>query len=220
MGPLDAVLPNLQSPELLLEKDGESVFLTSSRFEAMTSRDDVMALAQRALALIEAAARLAGVRPMPIQANRVEEQTTDGPRSTTYVHALSMSAVIGLPTPTIVIGGQPPPPPLAIPVEVGLRDSRAARALEFFAREPNWYDLYKVLDVIEEDVGGEKALANKGWVSRSELKRFTATANNLATLGPDARHAIDAWKPPASPMTLDDAVSTIGRILSAWLATK
>lgn len=216
-GLIDALSPHLQSPELHLEKDADRTFLVSSRFDALSSRDEVMAEAQRALPLIVAAMRLSGLRPMPIQANRVEEQTRDGPQSTVYAFAFSASAVIAAPGASRDDQSRPAAP---IPVEIGLRDEHVARALELFARDPSWYDLYKVLEVIEEDVGGEKALAGKGWASRIALKRFTATANNLVALGSDARHAISTWKPPVSPMTLDDAVVLIGQVLSAWIAAK
>ena len=219
---LEAVAPHLQAPHVRLEKDGDTIFLTSSTFDEMTSRDEVFAEAKRMVPWIKAAIRLAGISPTgQVAAHRVEEQTPDGPRSTTYAQVgLAAALTISALPPTILIDGKPPPPPPPIPVELALRDARAARALELFARDPNWYDLYKVLDVIEEDVGGEKSLEGKGWASAKELKRFTATANSLGALGLDARHARDAWKPPKSPMTLEDAVDLIRRVLNPWLATK
>jgi hypothetical protein len=219
---LTAVARHLQAPEMRLEKDGDTVFLTSSTFDAMSSRDEVFAKAEQMVPSIKAAIRLAGVRLTgQVAAHRVEEQTPDGPRSTTYAKVGSATAVIitALP-PTILINGKPPPPPPPIPVEIALRDPRVALAFELFAREPNWYDLYNVLDVIEEDIGGEKVLEHKGWAPASELKRFTATANNLTALGFEARHARDAWQPPKTPMTLDEAVDLLRRLLTSWLATK
>lgn len=218
---LEAVAPHLQASQVRLEKDGETIFLTSSTFDAMTSRDAVFAEAERMVPSIKAAISLAGLRLRgQVAAHRVEEQTPDGPRSTTYAKVGSAALILtGLP-PTILINGKPPPPPPPIPVEIALRDPRVALAFELFAREPNWYDLYKVLDVIEEDVGGEKVLERKGWAPASELKRFTATANNLTALGFEARHARAAWQPPKTPMTLEDAVDLMRRVLNSWLATK
>jgi hypothetical protein len=164
---LEAVAPHLQAPQMWLEKDGDTTFLTSSMFDAMSSRDEVFAEAERIVPWIKAAIRLAGISPTgQVAAHRVEEQTPDGPRSTIYAQVgLAATLTISALPPTILIGRKPPPPPPPIPVELALRDARVARALELLARDPNWYDLYKVLDVIEEDVDGEKALEEKGWVS-------------------------------------------------------
>lgn len=218
---MQAVAPRLQAPELRLQFDDGRIFLVSSVFEAMASRDAVFGAAQGMLPALTAAIRLAGIaRLNDISAVRVEEGTPDGAQSTTYVQAQAAALIVSMPTPTILIGGKPPPPPPAIHAELALVDSAVARALELFSREPSWADLFKVLEVVEEDVGGEKALERTVWASPAELKRFTATANNLNAVGLDARHARTTHQAPKSPMTLKDAERLIGQVVEAWLASK
>jgi len=84
-----------------------------------------------------------------------------------------------------------------------------------------WRPLYRVLDAIEEDMGGEKALESmlkeRKWVDGSELKRFTHTANNYQAIGDLARHGRGDWQPPDNPMTLGDAEQQISTLLKSWL---
>ena len=218
---LRALAPHFQSSEVRLHDEGDLVFLTSSTFKTMTTRAEVFEAAERILSALPGAMRIAGV-PIsePVIAQRVFERTPDGQQNTTFISIPSIAMVMSMPAPTILIDGKPPPPPPAIPVERALHDARVARALELFGRDPNWFDLYKVLDTIEEDVGGERALEDKGWATRAELKRFTRTANNLNALGSGARHAIEAWQPPKNPMSLEEASVLIGKVLAAWMATK
>jgi hypothetical protein len=216
---LKAVAPHLQTPELHLDVDSDTIFLKSSTFETMTLPGDVIAAARRMVPSIKAAIRLAGITgPRAVDAYRVVMETPEAPQNFVYVYAQESLAVGEALSATILGGSQPPPAP--IPVELALTDARVALALELFAHDPNWYDLYKVLDVVEEDVGGERALEAKGWVPQSELKRFTQTANSQGAAGSDARHARDAFRPPKVPMPLADAVDLIRRLLIAWLATK
>ena len=216
---LKAVAPYLQTPKLRLEVDGDTIYLTSSTFEALTWPDDVIAAARRIVPSIKAAIRLARVTgPRAVDAYRVVVQRPEGPRNFVYVYAQEAIGVGEALAATVLGGSQPRPTP--IPIELALTDARVALALELFAHDPNWYDLYKVLDVVEEDVSGERALEAKGWVPRSELKRFTQTANSHGAVGLDARHARNAFRPPKVPMPLADAVDLIRRVLISWLATK
>jgi hypothetical protein len=216
---LKAVAPYLQTPELRLEVDGDTIYLKSMTLEALTWPDDVIAAARRMVPSIKAAIRLAGVTGLrAVNAYRVVVQTPEGPRNFVYVYAQEAVGVGEALSATVLGGSQPPPAP--IPIEIALTDARVALALELFAHDPNWYDFYKVLDVVEEDVGGERALEAKGWFPRSELKRFTQTANSHGAVGLEARHARDAFRPPKVPMPLADSVDLIRRVLISWLATK
>ncbi len=220
---LASVSPHLQAPELQVEQDGDRVFLVSSTFDVMSSRDEVVGAAQRMVPLILGAMRLTGLRPTgELIANRVEEQTPDGPKSTTYAFAQAGFLTLTTFAPVILIGGQPPPPPPPIRVEIGLRDDRVALAMELFAREPSWSDLYKILDVIVDDLPGRKkaVLIQKGWATEPELRAFTGTANSYWAVGLHARHAFISRKAPKHQMSLGDAVDLIRRLLDLWLADK
>jgi hypothetical protein len=62
---------------------------------------------------------------------------------------------------------------------LGAKDETIARALTLYGTlDHNWKNLYMVLEVIEEDVGGEKALVKINWISQERLKNFKHTANS------------------------------------------
>jgi hypothetical protein len=215
---LDVLFPRLQTPTLTLERDGSDFYLVSSAFESMADRAEVYAAANRMLPRITAAARMAGLRPRALTAPRVEEQTPNGPATTSFAGA-GVAAAIAAAHPPPFAGAAPPPPPPSIPVDRAQNDDRVDRALALYARDPTFVDLYKFLDVIDEDVAPD-SIVSKGWASAPDIKRMKGTANNLRALGLDARHAIDAWQPPRVPMTLDEATALVGRVLEAWLNTK
>jgi len=50
---------------------------------------------------------------------------------------------------------------------------------------------YKILEIIELDVGG--SIYQEGWTNKSEATRFTQTANSAEALGDAARHAKNMW---------------------------
>ena len=133
----------------------------------MSTREEVFAEAERMVLVVRATARLAGMAPGPIDASRVEEQTAEGPKSTTFAQPGTAMATIKT-FATVLVGNSPPPPPPPIPAEVALRDARVARALELFAGDPDWSNLYKILDVIGEDIGGgHKAVERTGWLRQA-----------------------------------------------------
>lgn len=95
----------------------------------------------------------------------------------------------------------------------------AANVLHQFGQEPTWGNLYKVLDAIEESLGGEKALLATGWVSDRKLTRFTRTANTMQAIGDNSRHGKRNQPAPPKPMTLQDAQALIRLLVKKYLET-
>jgi hypothetical protein len=216
---LQAVARHLQAPEIELMKDGDTMYLVSSTFDAMGSRDDVFEAAVRMERYLEAAIRLVGLKAAePLVVRRVDEETPVGRRSTTYLRPPSAVMTLSVPPPTILIDGMPPPLPPALPIELAMHAPRVARVLELMAKPPTWQSLYKVLDVIKDDLGGP---VPSTWASGAELRRFKRTANSHAAVGLDqSRHAKDAWQAPRSPMTLREAIDLFRLLVTTWLASK
>ena len=117
-----------------------------------------------------------------------------------------------------------PPPPasksIAAAVKSAMLDTKVNKALRLFGSARDWVDLYRVFEVIESDVGGEKGLVSRGWITRKLASLFTSTANNPAAIGDAARHGHSNQPPPARPMTLTEARELIRRLLESWLQTK
>ncbi len=97
-------------------------------------------------------------------------------------------------------------------------DKAVADALHFF-RENTWISLYKVYEIIRDDVGKKDEIIRTGWVGK-ELNRFTYTAQSRAALGDAARHAAKKFQPPPKPMPFHEAESLIRGVLLSWFHSK
>ena len=95
-----------------------------------------------------------------------------------------------------------------------------SEVMNFWGKERNWFNLYKIFELIRKDAGGEQKLIKNGLITKSEMSRFTNSANNRKASGDDARHGVSHHQPPANPMTLDDGKGFIDRLIREWLELK
>lgn len=127
---------------------------------------------------------------------------------------------------------QPPasaPPPSPGPNYLQLAEAApdAAEVLEILSKpdsSPDWFDLYKVLEIVSKNVTGLPGLKGllqlkkMGWVPAAQLEAFTASANHQGISGGQARHArISGTPSPRLRMTLIEAQQLIGALVKAWL---
>ena len=102
-----------------------------------------------------------------------------------------------------------------------LEDSAISTVCELLSRSPiAWNDLYRALEIITEDVGGNKNLIELGWATKESIRRFKHTANSPATIGLDARHGVNQGEPPLIPMILSEAVALLDTIVYQWMWSK
>lgn len=116
------------------------------------------------------------------------------------------------------------------------REDLVAKALRLFSREHTWDNLYRVYEVVEEDVMVKEGMNSKdtqapnkvmakmesyGWAKAADIDRFRGTANSVQWLGDDARHGHEPRKaPPPTPMTHAEAGALVRTIVSQWLRSK
>ncbi|MCJ8010159.1 hypothetical protein MUG84_00190 [Paenibacillus sp. KQZ6P-2] len=101
----------------------------------------------------------------------------------------------------------------------GLDNEDVASILRYF-RKPNWMNLYKIYEVIRDDLNGEAALISKNYIPRKDIKRFTQSAQSKELLGDEARHASLKYKPPEIPMNIDEARQLIKQLFEHWVISK
>ncbi|MDW7972794.1 MAG: hypothetical protein RMI01_06285 [Thermodesulfovibrio sp.] len=99
------------------------------------------------------------------------------------------------------------------------KDNSIEKALQFFSKN-TWIDLYKVYEIIRDDVGGEHQIVANNWATKNDLERFSRTAQSKDAIGDDARHASKKYTPPAKPMSFNEAKELKKRILIKWLNYK
>jgi hypothetical protein len=99
------------------------------------------------------------------------------------------------------------------------KDRAVEDAMLYYTNQMNWFNLYKVYEVIEHDV--RRDILNKWTQGRAE--DFTYSANNARVSGYDARHS-SAKYPKASSkrssMSLQEAFVFVTDLLLRWLQTK
>jgi hypothetical protein len=210
-----------QAGTVRIEKDGSAYYLVDDEFASMSDSTPVHKRAQAVLSILNGAATIADSSHRPVALASV--QFID-PRSNvnSYVHLTStieararVGAVLVSTTPS----AQPLPRPTPDAVKwaaYALTDDRAARILRYLQKRKDWVSLYKILEEIEEDMGGSKAIQQAGWASETAMGRFTATANNRLAIGDDARHSTSKFQLPKRPMTPSEAEALIRRIAESW----
>jgi len=118
-----------------------------------------------------------------------------------------------------VSGDQPPPPPAPGPDYVQLAQTHpdVAEVLDILGNAdpaPDWADLYKVHEILLDNVPG---FYQRGWVTRDQISTFTASANRSEVSGDLARHARLKGDPPTRTMSLGEARQLIGALVTRWL---
>ena len=161
----------------------------------------------------------------PFGAGAVVEVADDGTKHVyQFVHLQGIASLEAFGVATI-LGGTPSPAPVS-PFEVGVRDladPQVGLVADLLREDPSWVSLCKIVDAIEDDVGGGRTLEAKGWVAPNNLKRLTMTANAVEMAREGGRHAkrkssLATAKLP--PMTIEEAWQTVRMLARAWLLAR
>jgi len=211
------------TPDLLVVREGEEFCLKSTAFDALASEDDVYAKAKSLMPSLNgiASVYVTGYRNVGISGGIISIDA--GGTRKRYIYE-AVTEEIRLKASVDVAGGVAVargPTEADAAIKAAFTEEVLSRALQFFSLEKNWVNLYKVLDAIEEDMGSADAVMKKGWVSASEIDRFTGTANNHNAAKGNARHGYVSKRPmKKKPMTLAEAEQLIRTLLTQWLKTK
>jgi hypothetical protein len=119
----------------------------------------------------------------------------------------------------VLINGKPVPSQEGRVLSAVDQDPDLVQVLRLYgSRVPDWRDLYFILEAAEEAIGCE--VHEKGWVSKAERERFTATVQNRRAIGNLARHGHTKFAPPAKPMTLPEARELTAQVVGSWMRSK
>src|SRR5262249_25797375 len=144
--------------------------LKSTAFDGLGSEDEVYSRAKSLMPTVNGIASMCepGFRNVGLAGGVVLIDAV-GNRSR-YVYAATSDAVRMGGSADAAGGVVAPrgPTPADAAMGVALKEEVVSRALQFFSQEKNWVNLYRVLDAIREDLGGLKAVENRGWVAAKE----------------------------------------------------
>jgi hypothetical protein len=106
-------------------------------------------------------------------------------------------------------------------LRVARQDRAARQALQFFAATPTTPErLWKVYEVIRDELGGPANVIGKGWATHDEIDSFRSV-HYPSVLGENARHGVEPTRPaPRHPMSFAQAQEFIRRLLAHWLDSK
>ena len=84
----------------------------------------------------------------------------------------------------------------------------------------SWVNLYRLYEIVRDDIGGEKAIVSRGWCQPEDLRLFRWTANHPEASGDAARHGSRSESAPKQPMELSQAQTIIKTMVQKWLRAK
>jgi len=191
----------------------------------MSNADEVRNKTDELLSLINGASRLILRTRTPITSCVVEKINDDGTRlgfvsvsdSATMRETVNVTTI--LEDNTVQEIHQADPIHDWINVAQGnVNVAKVFRLLSNFGYD--WVNLYRIYEVVEDDVGGSSKIAQGQWTTETAIERFKHTANSIGAIGDEARHGKETTQPPKNPMTFSEAKSLIETILHNWLRSK
>jgi hypothetical protein len=123
----------------------------------------------------------------------------------------------------VMEGGFPvPEPPPRGPryVKLAEQDPDVADVLRVLGQPwlLDWYDVYKAWEIVEHAVGGWRQVVARGWATKTDIDRLTASANHPGISGDEARHARMSGTPgPNRRMTMSEADDLVRRLVASWV---
>lgn len=214
----------------VIEEEG-SYYLKNVDFNSLTNAADVYQKAGELIPIIKGAVKVLSGGFCAIEVDYVTFIDDEGKRYNHYfiepacgqlrISGMDPELTVIKPNGTLDSSPNPNPSTLERYIEIARKDGKVNKALRFFSSsEPRWYALYKVLDVIEEDLGGGKKLEETQWASKEKIELFRRTANNFRAIGYEARHGHEKYQPPERPMSLSEAESLMADLFNKWLQSK
>lgn len=221
---LEELSRSLDSAELRLTQEGQSFFLRSMDFNSLKSADDVRNNATEILSLINGAARLALRMRKPLVVGNIVKVNDGGKRrifaSLSATMSLRGNICVSITRADGTVEQFRQADPIPSWIEVAQHDKNVAKVLRLFAGTHDWVNLYRIYEVIEDDIGGKHNIESKGWATKKAITLFKHTANSIDVIGDESRHGKKIGEPPPNPMPLSEAKSLIETILHNWFRSK
>ena len=218
---LEALSAALSDDDLRVYVDRGEYVLQSEKFEGCTNSEEVLTIAQP-LALILGGIlylRLGSTTSLEIQ--HVFFENPDGSRHI-FVHLTDTVRATSTMTATaILLNGEAVPQnsnPIYDRLKLAEKDTNVAKVLRLLRIDPeSWMGIYKIIEVIADDMHGLPGIVAAGWATQGRLDLLKHTAN---TAGDLASHGSTNKPPPKNPMDLSEARTLTRTISQQWLKAK
>lgn len=217
--------------KVLLDGQGPGYLYESDSFHSCSTSDEVEQIAEVELAVLSGILKLERDARDGLKYGAVYRLNPNVGRDIFVriretlelrVEAGAVTAVVTDAAGNVIAQPAPPPPRSAVLLQLAVGDAAIAKVLRLLSAQDamTWVGLYRIHEVIEEDVGGQHKLEKQGWGSADDLRRFKHSANSVQVGGDKSRHGKEPQVPPKNPMTLAEAEAYGRYIVQAWLASK
>lgn len=223
---LEALSRSFADEEIRILAEDRNYFLESKKFVEATTSEEVLEKAKEICGVVSGVARLAYGARATLKPEHVYRLHPDGRRDVFVIikEGLEIRASIGA---VIVITSDgsevvvEAKDPARSWIDVADNNESVAKALRLFGTDAkDWVGLYRVYEVVEQDVGGIKHISAAGWATEEAVRRFKHTANSPSATGDLARHGKENTQPPKNPMDLSEARSLVEVLLHNWIREK
>lgn len=225
---LEALARHFDRGDVRVTRDDRGYYLTAPAFDLVSA--DAGELMNTAQATVRAAngvvrALVTEFRPVRVTGH-FDGQSADGRGINHQVvvpDGIDARSMVG--TPTVSVGGvvaQPPPSPAPDYLQLAQTNPDLQDALALLGKGVDgldWFDLWKVWEIVRDNVGGFNAVVAQNWVLQADLAAFKPSSNDPALSGDAARHARHTGPPPAKVLSVEQGRELIRQLVAAWLKT-
>jgi hypothetical protein len=212
---------------VIKDSDDESYLLLQDSFDTCRTSDEVHALAVDQASILSGILTLVRQSRESLRVGAVYKQHPNGTKEI-FLCAREILQVTDESTAIVTDAkGNVITSSMSVPRTVALsalavRDASVAKAMRLIAASDasSWVGMYRLYEIIEANMGGERSMQDLNCGSRDVLKRFKHSANSVAIAGDAARHGKECGLPPSNPMSFEEAGAYLNYLLETWLASK
>lgn len=221
---LEGLCKSVNSRKLCIIQEGQDFILKSADFNSLIDADEVRSKANEIISWINGAAMLDLGMRKSLAVDSVVKICNDG-KWNFFVQPEAVSMLCSVNTPDVAIDGVVQQVhqkgPISSWITVARYDTSVAKVLRLYgSSEHDWVGLYRIYEVIENDIGGVNRIVKNGWATNESIRLFKRTANSPGAIGDKSRHGGRATEPPKHPMKLSEAKSLVETIIHKWFRLK
>jgi len=212
---IDDLISALNTSEWKIIKDGDRFYLNSILLDDILETDLIVSFATEFLDKLNGAVTVLHTNHFKVGIGNIKIINADGKTNQIILCGTgllrSRSRLYGFLTTTSDTDPKTIPTTVETWLTKSLSDENITDALHYF-NEINWYNLYKIYEIIRRDLKANNHDINK-FCSDANQTEFRRNANLT-------RHANRTFEQPNTEMTINQGHELISNLFQKWLTTK
>lgn len=210
-------------PLVDVEQDADGhYYLKSSSLDGLTDGWEVLDRGNDLLARVNGALKAYLMGYKPVTANNVVPVHANGSRGVVVLVPTGHFEMRGIRPVIEVSGGTPVDETAEIRgwLECSNQDDDLADALRFLSRDPDWFDLYKVYEVISKTFRSKDEMLDSLCNDPSDRTALRTKVDLFSNSAQDYRHSRRSGSSPVCPMKLDEAHKLLIELTARFVRKK